>query len=601
MNLAAYVRVLRRRWWVIALSALLAVGAAWATAPAQSDPGEPTAAPSGAPQGELYSATHLLLRQPNTVGLEPLNLDLMEHLATREEVRNRVRSALPQPLRPQVATVTVASRPELGLLEVSAGGTEPNAIKRLADTYATELKAFFAERSERVRDEKIATLEARISSIDERLDQISQELAEAPSGSSTEQALEQEEEALGNQRVDLLQQIQQLRTGGVEAHSGLTTLEPATPVPATSQSLADAQQQTGGQQDGTSFQIGPPEDLGPRLALAGLAGLILGVALAFGVDHLDPRLWTSGDAAAAFGLPVLVDVPRRSRRARRRGTLTTVDDPDSAHAEAHRMLQLVVAALRSPADRGSATPTGNGRSRALGVDGAADQDRLPTVALVATERGAGATTTAANLAVAMADQGREVVLVDGDMGQPSLHELFDIDPEPGLAELAADKDAARGLYLCLQRVMDVRGLHLVPAGDPSSAERRRRRVDERLMERLASFGDALVIDGGALMDSSEAASVAAAADVVVVVARSGETSEAAARGVRRRLVQLGVEHAGVVFVGLRARDRSTEGSHPRRLAPPQPAAPSVPGRSRPSGGGRPETVGSGAPAGADDR
>lgn len=570
MSLVEYFRVLRRRWWVVALSVLLAVGAAWVTAP--------TAAPEPAPTseadtsgGEVFVATHRLLRQTAAVGLQPLPLDLIQHLATTPEVRTRVQSALPEDLAPRIPGVSVTARPDLDLLEITATGADRRAIERLANTYAAELKSFFAERSERVRDEEISSLEQRIAGIDERLEQLAAEIDDAPPGSASAEALQQEEEALTNQRLSLIQEIQQLRSGGVEAHSGLTTLEPAAAVPAGSQ--AETPEPGDGRSPGTAFELGLPEDVEARLGLAALAGLILGVGLAFGVDYLDPRLWTSGDAAGAFGLPVLVDVPRLSRRARRRGLLTTVSDPDSSHAEAHRMLQLVVAALGAD-DEAPVAAVGNGRPRTLGGDGGAVQDRLPSVAVVAAERGSGATLTAANLAVAMADQGREVVLVDGHLGEPAIHDLFDLAPEPGLAELAADKDNARGLYLCLQRVVEVRGLHVVPAGDAGSSERRRRRIDERLMERLASFGDALVVDGGSLLASSEAASVAASAEVVLVVARSGQTSLGVARAVRHRLVQLGVRRAGVVFVGLRSRDRSIRPSHPGRPVTPEPVAPS---------------------------
>lgn len=586
MSLVEYFRVLRRRWWVVVLSVLLAVGAAWLTAP-RAEPEPPPASETGtsgsedeSPGGQVFVATHRLLRQSVAVGLQPLPLDLIQHLATTPEVRTRVQSALPDDLAPRVGSVTVTARPELDLLEITATGADRRALERLANTYAAELKSFFAQRSERVRDEEISSLEQRIGAIDARLEQLSAEIDDAPPGSASEEALQQEEEALTNQRLSLLQEIQQLRSGGVEAHSGLTTLEPATAVPAGSQ--AEATEPDDGQSSGTPLELGLPEDVEERLALAGLAGLILGIGLAFAVDYIDPRLWTSGDAAGAFGLPILVDVPRLSRRAQRRGLLTTVSDPDSPHAEAHRMLQLVVAALGA-GDEAPTSAVANGRSRTLGGDGGVAQDRLPSVAVVAAERGSGATITAANLAVAMADQGREVVLVDGHLGEPAVHDLFDLAGEPGLAELAADKDNARGLYLCLQRVMEVRGLHVVPAGDADSSERRRRRIDERLMERLASFGDALVVDGGSLLASSEAASVAASAEVVLVVARSGQTSAGVARAVRHRLVQLGVRRAGVVFVGLRARDRTARPSHPGRPATPAPVAPSSGG----AGSGRP--------------
>ena len=91
----------------------------------------------------------------------------------------------------------------------------------------------------------------------------------------------------------------------------------------------------------------------------------------------------------------------------------------------------------------------------------ADIDRpLRTLALMAAQPGSGKSVIAANLAIAFAQGGKQVILVDADLVHPSQHLLFDSPAAPGLTELLAGEATLDQALLATPAP----GLCLLPAG-----------------------------------------------------------------------------------------------------------------------------------------
>src|SRR5207248_2472977 len=67
-------------------------------------------------------------------------------------------------------------------------------------------------------------------------------------------------------------------------------------------------------------------------------------------------------------------------------------------------------------------------------------DRLKTVLVTSPARGDGKTTLAGNLAIAMAQQGRRVLLVNADFRSPALDRIFGLEGRPGLANVLEGKE-----------------------------------------------------------------------------------------------------------------------------------------------------------------
>src|SRR5438874_4440821 len=92
----------------------------------------------------------------------------------------------------------------------------------------------------------------------------------------------------------------------------------------------------------------------------------------------------------------------------RGGALTMLADPQSPAAEAYRSL-------------------------AANLHFAYADRQLQTIGVTSTAAGEGKSTTVANLAIALAEGGRQVIVIDADLRRPSLHTLFDVDRQDGLA------------------------------------------------------------------------------------------------------------------------------------------------------------------------
>jgi Mrp family chromosome partitioning ATPase len=246
------------------------------------------------------------------------------------------------------------------------------------------------------------------------------------------------------------------------------------------------------------------------LALA--AGIIVALALAFLVDTFDTRIRVREELAAELGLPLLGSLPEPRRRLRRRRSLVMLDEPNSAGAELFRILRttLDVTAL-------------NEECRSIMVTSALEAE--------------GKSTTAANLAIALARMGRHVVLIDMDLRRPSLHRFFDLNGRPGITDVvferASVEDAAvelafRNGSLNL-RLEDMRSngrrragtLEIIGSGTPASNPGDFMVTSELdvVLERLRHRADLIVVDGPPLLLSADALTLSSKIDALLVVAR----------------------------------------------------------------------------------
>lgn len=162
--------------------------------------------------------------------------------------------------------------------------------------------------------------------------------------------------------------------------------------------------------------------------------LILGVATAVWLDSIDNRMRNASDVEKLLELPVIGLTPKLTGRDGVLPKLTHVY-PLSAMAESYRILRTnLLFALR---------------------------DSPFKTMMVATGRpGQGATTTICNLAIALAQIGKRVILIDADMRRPSLHKFFGVPNEAGLSTLLQGQGALTDAF----QKTDIENLIVVPAG-----------------------------------------------------------------------------------------------------------------------------------------
>src|SRR2546423_4406815 len=161
-----------------------------------------------------------------------------------------------------------------------------------------------------------------------------------------------------------------------------------------------------------SLPHGPVSPIPSKAITLGLlAGLVAGLAFVFGADALDRSIKTVDQAEAILGLPVLAAVPEtRSAElkkgnkgaASRAGAITyrvVEEAPEGPVAEAFRNLRASLSLLGPEPDRKTFLFT----------------SALPTE---------GKSFTSVNYALALAQQGHRVLLIDGDLRRPSIHKVF---------------------------------------------------------------------------------------------------------------------------------------------------------------------------------
>lgn len=280
----------------------------------------------------------------------------------------------------------------------------------------------------------------------------------------------------------------------------------------------------------------PSSPTSPRIplntALGGVAGLVLGVALAALLTYLDQGVHTEEDVRERLDLPCIGVIPRFQANAKRRSR-RAARSADAA-GEAYRRLRtnLLFSAVDGP---------------------------LQSVAVTSVHASEGKTRTAANLAVALAGSDNRVVLVDADMRRPSQHRLFNKPLRDGTSELLLQ--AARGgpiPQLNGEHETHYANLSLLTSGTvpPNPSELLASRQASNFIKALEGRYDYVVIDTPPTHAVTDALSVAAHATATVVVVEAGRASVSEIREAVNSLQRVGAHVVGVVLNKARRRDIS---------------------------------------------
>lgn len=545
MDPVEYLRGIKRRWRLVAAIVALALAGGFVLSSIIGTGGSGTTA----------KATVSLLQTQAKTTTEPArggssgsstssNLTAIAALISVDQITQKVAKEMSFAGDPHrlAKKVTAFVDPKTGFLKITASADSPERARQLADSFARNLMAFLVEREATSNAALAKTLQDQITRIRDDIKALDKQIAKYPaavaainaggasrSGNSTGSGKTPANTgtpadpliAQRNSAIELIEslskQLQEVKARTADAE-GLTIIQAAAP-------------------DKGNPGLSLPDSTLARLLIAGILGLLGGVALALIRERFDRRIRTKESAERHFGFPVLAEVPA----VRRRGILPWRRTPPTAMITA--LPPAVVDAYRLLASGlGSAART-NGSAPSL------DRRGRPTAILVTSPgpkdaRGA----TVAQLAATLASGGKTVTVVSCDFRHPEIGREFGVTDQRSLVDALRSSNGGPLLSSCLWQ-SPVNGVWVVPGG---IAERSDQLLSSPALRRLLmearQLSDVVLIDTAPVL-TSDATFLLPEVDSVLVAVRSGSTKPELAERSSEFLRRLKAPVAGVVLTG----------------------------------------------------
>jgi capsular exopolysaccharide synthesis family protein len=165
--------------------------------------------------------------------------------------------------------------------------------------------------------------------------------------------------------------------------------------------------------------------------------------------------------------------------------------------------------------------------------------------------GEGKTTVVSNMAVATAESGRRVLVIDSDLRKPRMHSIFGVENHDGFIDAigrARGNGGAKAAPTAIES--NVPGVFVMTAGSTSGTKLSQVLHSPEipvLLNRLSNQFEVILIDTPPMLQFSDARLMARYADGVILVVRSGVTERESALAAREQLAQDQIEVLGTVL------------------------------------------------------
>lgn len=265
-----------------------------------------------------------------------------------------------------------------------------------------------------------------------------------------------------------------------------------------------------------------------NLLLATIVGLLLGVGVAFFFEYLDNTIKGPEDVEEVLRLPSFGVVPEISSDRKRR-TETIPSYPVELITHVHPK------SILSEAYRGIRT------SVLLSVS-----ERPPKTLLFTSANPAeGKTTTLLNTAIALAQTGARVLIIDADLRKPKIHTVLGEEDGAGLSSYLS----GNANFESVVRSSEIPNLFFVPAGPipPNPSELLGSNLFKTMLESLRNQFEHILLDSPPVLGFADAVVVSTQVEGVVLVAQGGKTPRETLLRARDLLWQVNAKVLGVVI------------------------------------------------------
>jgi len=262
----------------------------------------------------------------------------------------------------------------------------------------------------------------------------------------------------------------------------------------------------------------------PLLTIVGalLAGLVLGIAGAFAVQSLDPRLRREEQLRSRYRLPILARVPKESGRKSRPLGPAALSLPTK---EAYRTLRAnVTAARRNPRAPHSVLVTGSSPSE-------------------------GKTTTAINLAGSLALAGNRVILIEADLRRPAIAKTLGVEVRSGVVSVMLENASIDDALITTPAFGPALQLLLADYRGGWMSELFSLHAAQRLLGAAKSRADYVIVDSPPLTTVVDTLPLARQVDDVIVVTRLGVTRLDKLPELAELLASNGITPLGFALIG----------------------------------------------------
>lgn len=254
---------------------------------------------------------------------------------------------------------------------------------------------------------------------------------------------------------------------------------------------------------------------------------LIGAGLAFFLEYMDRTVRKPEDVENELRLPLLgfvPSMPASSRDGTRHGKVT-ITHPSSGPAESYRKVRAKLFVYKQ-------------------------ESHTKVFTVTSTTAGEGKTTLSSNLAIAFAQSGANVLLIDADMRHPKIQSIYDIEWTPGLGEYLAGMHSWESVI----RESEVEGLSIIPCGRGGnrSAELLESPRMRELVQSVRDKYDVVVIDTPPVLGVADSTVLCNISDATIFVIQASKNSKWLVKRARMELDAAGAQVVGAVLNRVRS-------------------------------------------------